>query len=154
MKLTFRKRSIFGKKTLPMCLPSLRFHRNTMFATNENFLLSLWIFFFLILENSDFVLNIKQSLSDFFKNVTIFTGKHPHQSLFLIKLWIRDSNTGGVFLWILRIFLRTSFLIENLRWLILVKSCLTHFEPIFTFYDTWKHQKTLPRRHKTYIERT
>ena len=60
--------------------------------------------FFLILENSDFVLNIKQSLSDFFKIITIFTGKHPHQSLFLIQLWIRDSNTGVSFVNIANIF--------------------------------------------------
>ena len=58
------------------------------------------------------------------KNFAIFIRKHLCWSLHktfnyrLSTLLKRDSNTG-VFLWILRNFLRTAFFIEHLRWLLL-----------------------------------
>ena len=62
-------------------------------------------------------------LADF----AIFTGKHLCWSLFLIKLQglrpatlLKRDCSKGVFLWILAKFLRTTFFIEHLRWLLLV----------------------------------
>ena len=60
------------------------------------------------------------------KHSAIFKGKRLSRSLFLIKLQAsspaallkRDSNSG-IFLWILRNFLRTAFFIEHIQWLVL-----------------------------------
>ena len=83
---------------------------------------------------------------DVLRNFAIFTGKQLCWSLFLIKLQVwrpisllkRGFNTR-VILWILQNFLRTAFLMEHFRWLLLKRMERTiEVESVCKFGNQWK----------------